>query len=195
MIVEERRYLTGAYIETKVEGKPIGNNQIEVSLQRKFKTSGAYTKPYFYVFHHFFTEAWSLMDDDTYLNVILDYQKLMKAGIERLWVEYSQSFNTDLSYDGRRNRRLGDITFSCRRLPLQAADLYAYCWNRFLNAGGKLTDGRVAFALECLCAKKPNLNIANKDYLQGELTELREQLCEDSLYLRNKAVEKLEDKR
>jgi len=174
---DERRYLTGAYLNAALRAdrnNPQGDLRL-AWLDRRFQTSGAPQQAYFVALVLFFTDIYRAMQNDAAVHVVLDTQKQYEPWALQLFMNYYHDIRDN---DGK---SFADLRFaSSRREPsLQAADLYAYVWNRYL-AGTMTPDLR--HALKRLASQKRVLLVADAAYFSETLDNLRSNMeAEDSI--------------
>lgn len=151
----ERRFLTGGWFDGTY-----------------WKNSGAPSKPYFLVYDHCLVEAGNQT----------------KAGLKTLFIfdeqhQYEsraiEQFGASTVVLGMKNKtgppanRLAGVFFRSRRgAPgLQAADLYAHCWHRYLT-DEKKTGRQRRGVLEALTAKRPGMGVYDEIHMEGMLSQL-----------------------
>lgn len=158
----QRRYLTGAALITTTHWH---GDQFEI-IDKLVEHESSPSRPYFVVFPGFLLEAVrkSGKVGDCQVHVWLDEQPAVEARAAEAFV----SFKKHCSAPEIAN--LGDLTYteSDREVGLQAADLYAYVWNRKL--AGLSMSKLLSRAFQMLTKKKSNIMVADKHYFDGLLT-------------------------
>ncbi len=154
MSEDERRRLTGATRLTTTEVR-VG----QIRVRNKLVTSGAPTEPYFLGFYYFITEALKHAPPDVAVNFIFDNRD------ESGEVRAKESVGEIIQYSTfpEIRDRIGLVSFgsSEKHESLQAADLYAYVWNRTLHK--RMTEP-LRHALDRLTKKRPGIGIAEADF-------------------------------
>ena len=148
--VADRRRLTGA---TNVTRTRVHQGKVEIT--DKFVSSGAPTQPYSLGFIYFLTQALKFAPAGATVSYVFDQRKRSEA-----WA--AESFEHIMRYSKRPEikDRLGLLSFgdSAKYEPLQAADLYAYVWNRRLHES---MNEDLEHALRKLGRKRDRMEIAN----------------------------------
>ena len=185
---DERRFFTGAHIETHTRANRVdGYNQFEVHLRRRFTTSGAQSQPYLVAFNQFLYDCFRISANHALLHVVFDRQNVLESGSIQMFHERWKGGG----FPG--GKEFASITYadSANEPPLQAADLYAYAWGRCLN---NAPTENVRHAMSSLTARKRKLPVADADYFEEELTKLRQGLREDAFLFPNAPVDDLEQR-
>lgn len=166
LTLEDRRYLTGAYLETTFHGKSLVGvgNPFSMSFQRKFKTSGAQSRPYMFLFGRFFHDVLEISPPDALIHVILDCNQLAPIANEtfcRMWKGKhpgGQQFDT-LTYADSKTKP-----------QLQAADLLAYSWHRSITSNN--VSNEIVCVNKSLRDKKDYVKVAHARFFASELRKL-----------------------
>ncbi len=159
----ERRFLTGAVLLTRTRWH---EDQFEVT-QKLLAHESAPTRPYFVVFPGFLVEALLACRaaHDSQIHIYLDRKRESEA-------RALATFNTFKDHADTDTDALNDLTFadSEKEPGLQAADLYAYVWNRKLcdNLNAELTR-----AFRVLTRKKADIRTADKRYFDDLLSKVK----------------------
>lgn len=160
----DRRRLTGAPLVTETHWY---GGEFEI-IDKLVEHESSPNRPYFVVFPGFLLEAVrkSGKVGDCRVHIWLDRQ----PAIEARALEAFDSFKEYCRIPEIAN--LGPITFeeSEKEVGLQAADLYAYVWNRKL-AGSRMTK-QLSKAFQVLTKKKPNIMVADRRYFDSLLAYL-----------------------
>jgi len=162
LTIGDRRLLTGA---TRLTRTQVRRGQIKVT--DTLATSGAPTEPYFLGFDYAIAEAIKAVARGATVNFVFDDRDESGKNRARENVEEILRYSKRPEFWGR----IGLISFgdSCKHEPLQAADLYAYAWNRALH--GTMTEP-LAHALSQLTKKRSAMGVANADFYRLLLTDL-----------------------
>lgn len=164
---DQRRYLTGAALITTTHWH---ENQLEI-VDKLLEHQGAPSRPYFIVFPGFLLEAIRKSGNvgDCQVHVTLDRQPALEAKAGEVFDSFKKHCGLPEAVN------LSDLIYaeSQNKVGLQAADLYAYVWNRKLT--GTMTD-QLLKAFKVLTKKKPNIIVAGKRYFDASLERaVREQ--------------------
>lgn len=165
---EQRRFFTGGYLETNLHVEGVNTEEQRTRLRRKFKTSGAPSRPYMVAFNQFLYDAWWVATDDALIHVVLDRQGALESGA-------TQYFNRSwLRHDEVASKRFASISYQdSRDIPaLQAADMYAYAWGRYLE-GSK--NDEIRYVMRKLTRLKKHLGLADAPYFKKELERLHKE--------------------
>jgi len=157
----QRRFLTGAALVTTTH--PYGN-QFEI-IDKLLEHQGSPNRLYFVVFPGFLLEAIRKSGNlgDCQVHVTLDRQPALEA-------KAGEVFDSFKKYCGLPQvANFGDLIYaeSQNKVGLQAADLYAYVWNRQLT--GLSMTGQLSRAFQMLTRKKPNIMVADKKFFDSLL--------------------------
>jgi hypothetical protein len=152
----ERKFLTGAWFDGK-----------------KWKSSGAPSKPYFLVYDHCLVEAGQKTKHGKKTLFIFDQQKQFESRAIEQFAESAVMLG-EKRHDSLVSRYAGVLFRSRVGAPgLQAADLYAHCWHRYLTDPRKIGRQR-ADILEALTAKRPGMGCYNAEHFERMLGKLPE---------------------
>ena len=167
---DERRWLTGAGLQTKVRLHAIDkedptNPVSRITFRRKFTASGASTRPYRAALELFLGRVSLATPSYAHLHMIFDRHTALESGA-------IQAFNAQ--WRGRAAPGGGEFVSilyadSSAEPGLQAADLYAYLCGKH----GESIGGDTKFVMEQL---KPTVYLANEAYLRQTLEASRVEL-------------------
>ena len=173
---DERRFFTGAYLDYRLNARRKNldiNEPLLTQITRKFKSSGAPSRPYFVAFNRFLDDAVTAAKAHTTIHIVCDAQNVFEAwAIE----SFHQSWKQRKGWDRDRNtfdgKTLESLTYtdSASEPALQAADLYAYVWGRYLNGS---TTPLIKDTIKRLTSRKSYLFVADADYFRQKLSQLR----------------------
>ncbi|HEY8767484.1 MAG TPA: DUF3800 domain-containing protein [Dehalococcoidia bacterium] len=174
----QRRFFTGGMLGTKAVIYADGS----VRVTPKFKTSGAPSRPYMGVFQAFVGEALEKTPTGAVVNFVFDRQNV----IESRAVETFHELFKNGQLPDELKAKLGDITYadSHREEPLQAADLYAYFWNRFL--GRSVRGALLRQVGDSVSGKKHRMKVFHREHFNA----MWNQLATDQAETIQSAVEK-----
>jgi hypothetical protein len=156
----QRRYLTGAILITTTHWY---GNQFEI-VDKLLEHQGSPNRPYFAVFPGFLLEAIQKSGNigDCQVHLTLDRQPALEA-------KAGEVFDIFKGHCGLpQAANFGDLIYaeSHNKVGLQAADLYAYVWNRKLS--GTMTD-QLTKAFRVLTKKKPRIEVKGKEFFDALL--------------------------
>lgn len=156
---DERRLLTGAIRRNRV--RAYGG---KAEITSRLTTSGAPTEPYFLGFHYIVTEALKIAPPDATVHFVFDRRKTIEARA----IETIQDIRSATEVPDKVKQRIGLVSFgdSDRYEALQAADLYAYVWNRILH--NSLTEPLI-YAHSRLTRKREGMEIGNAAFYRALL--------------------------
>jgi hypothetical protein len=120
-----RRALTGGIVEKNSKGV------------RRWRTTGAPSKPYFMAFHWLLVEAMRRVQDDSVIDFVFDEQRQFESrGILTF-----QEIKELIAPVDPRNDRLGAVSYASRKrhVGLQAADLHTHIWYSYLTQGDSIS--------------------------------------------------------
>jgi len=164
--LRERRLLTGAQLRVRTE---VGRTGLSV-VRERFISSGAPDRPYFLCLQSLMTEAiyFSKPVRDAHIDFWLDRQGSLEGRIRDTYREIISLGN--FSNVGS----LGDLAFADSQSSpeLQAADLYAYVWNRYLH---KNTNSELRRAFAALTKKRTNIGVVGKAFYEKVLAAGRKE--------------------
>ena len=158
---------------TQVSGKKVEGttDRFNMSLRRKFITSGAPSQPYLAAVDLFLKDVHDMAaGDDALIHVVFDQQNALQSGATD---HFNKSWAGGGYADGMQFVSIG-YRASSLEPALQLADLYAYSWGRYLH--DRMTD-ELRHAMRKLTRLKKHLNIADKEHFQREWDELQEDLA------------------
>jgi hypothetical protein len=154
----ERKFLSGGFI----------------SKSGKWMTTGAPSKPYYFMMNLLVCDALSRADPETKVNFYFDEQNVLQArAIETL----RETAKVGPLSDGQNTEQIQSFGFvrSVNYPGIQLADMYCYAWNRYLTKGQSVQDG-IHRILETLATKKakgpPSIKIVDRITLQKLLGRL-----------------------
>lgn len=152
LTLEERRRLTGAVRRNRVH--PYKGT---VEVTSTLVSSGAPKQPYFMGWHYIITEALNHSPPSVTVNFVFDSRLTIEARAHETFEEIRRTGLPEIS------KRLGLHSFgdSAKCEALQAADLYAYVWNRALH--WSLND-MLKHALLKLTKKRDGMGIADRSF-------------------------------
>ena len=158
---DERRRLTGAVRWTNTR---IYRGRIETI--DKLLSTGAPGEPYFLGFHYFITQALRTSPAGATINYLFDRRKTREALALETFDEIKKYSDKTIQ------QRLGMLAFddSDKQEPLQAADLYAYAWNRKLH-GRRMSDS-LEHALQKMGRKRDQMEIGGANLFRVLLEDL-----------------------
>ena len=150
--LDERRRLTGAVRRNRIH--PYRNT---VEVTSTLVSSGAPEQPYFMGWHYLITEALNHSPPSVIVNFVFDSRLTIEARAHQTFDEIRSTGMPEIS------KRLGLHSFgdSAKYEPLQAADLYAYVWNRALHWS---LDDLLKHALLKLVQKRDGMGIGDRNF-------------------------------
>lgn len=160
---DDRRFLSGGVAKTSVS---INWQTEEAQFSRTgWVSSGVPSRPLYGVFQRFVAECALLAREDSVVHFIFDRQNSLEPRTRETFDEQFKRGNLPQELEDR----LGGISFddSKRAEPLQAADLYAYFWNRALREA--LTTPLLRQTAEAVAKKKHHVSTLGKKELEGML--------------------------
>lgn len=167
----QKRFLTGGLIKQS----------------RKWATSGAPSKPYYFAMNLLVVDALNHADPRTKVNFIFDEQVNLEA---RAVQTFRETVLLGPLANGRSGDQIKSISFvrSVDFSGIQLADMYSYAWNRYLFRG-QLAEEGIYRILDTITPKRasrgPTLTMLNKVGFQKILNKLpkdvQEQLKADAL--------------
>ena len=180
---EERRYLTGAHLDSHWHIEQISPGEWTTFMRRKFTTSGAKKNAYFMAFNQFVYECYLESRDEASIHVILDNQRVVQEGAVEIFNHVWRKIRH------ANGNGFDSITYADSRAQpaLQAADLYAYVWGRHINSPSESLSEDVIHALNTLASKRKKLLVTDKDYFERKLLELRGDLAAEDTLTQNHA--------
>ena len=153
----QRRWITGATLYTMTHWH---QGEFEV-IDKLAGHEGSPNRPYFVVFPGFLVDAMNASKDDSEVHLYFDRQKDVEARAREAFDSFKRSVPEAAS--------LVSLTYaeSEDEVGLQAADLYAYVWNRELH--GTVRGELLSRAFKVLSKKKPKIIFAGKHYFDNVL--------------------------
>jgi len=120
-------------------------------------------------FDHFLADTLHIATDDALIHVVFDAQNALASGA----TDYFNKRWAVSGYPGE--KRFVSIAYadSKNEPPLQAADLYAYTWGRYLE--GAISE-EVRHAMSKLTAIKRHLGLADAAYFRKQLQDLNKDM-------------------
>jgi len=170
---EQRRYLTGAHLESTFHIRMVDDQGHGIASQsRKLKTSGAQSKPYMLAFLHFLADAFKISPNDSSMHFMFDASK--QEGVAKETFSHWRGEYPD-------KKRFESITFADSKYypQLQAADLLAYSWYRKITHA--TVSSEILRARQSLVLKKRYLQLADATYFESNLKKLQQELQAEGL--------------
>lgn len=160
--LHERKLLTGA---TNVTRTRVRKGELKVT--DKLIGSGKPSEPYMLGFNYIITEALKAAPANAKVNYVFDRRERSEA-----WARMAYEQIMRYSEIPQIRDRLGQLSFddSINCEPLQAADLYAYVWNRLLHES---MNADLWHALGRLTRKHDSMGIAEAPLYQQLLEDLK----------------------
>lgn len=153
----QRRWITGATLHTMTHWH---EGEFEI-IDKLAGHEGSPNRPYFVVFPGFLVDAMNASKGDSEVHLCFDRQNDVEARAKEAFDSFKGAVPEAAS--------LVSLTYaeSEDEVALQAADLYAYVWNRQLH--GTINDALLSRAFKVLTKKKPRIIFAGRRYFDNLL--------------------------
>jgi len=164
----DRQFLSGGHLHTRVGIDLETNDAVFIPLE--FKTTGAPNRPILGVFQRFVGEALLLAREDATVHFTFDTANSLDVRTRETFDEQFKRGNLPDELE----RKVGGITFadSAKEPALQAADLYAYFWQRQLRQ-----ESRPSFlhrqTADAVSRKKHHLTTIAREHLLGQIEMMK----------------------
>ncbi len=144
---DDRRLLTGGSIL-------LHNRVNRRRLDAKWKAHGAPSRPYLLAFQYFLVDALTAAKDGVGIHFVFDTQNALEARATETFREFIVE---------QSGASLESITFTDSKLKagLQAADMHAYLWHRWLTERPLTKD--MTTAMTRICKKKETMGILDAE--------------------------------
>jgi hypothetical protein len=133
----ERRFLTGGFIN---------------STGKKWQTSGAPSRPYYFMMNYLVCDALNHAKPDAELHFVFDEQNVLQSRATQMFRENMKAGPLAKGLD---IEQIKTVSFarSVDEEGLQLADMYSYAWSRYLFHGQSISEG-IHRVLETITPKR-----------------------------------------
>jgi hypothetical protein len=161
---DERQFLSGGLMKTRVALD--FHSKAATFTSRAFASTGAPKRPILAVLQRFIGECVLLAKEDTVVDFTLDRQNSLEARTRETFAEQFKSGVLPAAIEAK----VGTIAFgdSHEYEPLQAADLYAYVWNRYLR--GRIDAPLLQQTVDAIARKRHHMTVYSEEHLRGIVT-------------------------